>query len=167
MKIKYLKLENVAGLLVGGNKTSIEIDFSNSHNKIISLQGQNGTGKSCLLSALTPFSSVSSSIDERGSLSFIKEGKDGYKEIHYTSEKDLFIIKHFYKAQKTGGHSVKSYFSKNGEELNKNGNVSYYDQCRAMGFIINHNEKSIHLKHWFSDWGSVVIPCIAQVDSSD
>lgn len=126
MKIKYLKLENVAGLLVGSNKTSIEIDFSNSHNKIISLQGQNGTGKSCLLSALTPFSSVSSSIDERGSLSFIKEGKDGYKEIHYISEKDLFIIKHFYKAQKTGGHSVKSYFSKNGEELNKNGNVSSF-----------------------------------------
>lgn len=126
MKITYLKLENAAGLLVGNNKNLIEIDFTKNLNKIISIQGKNGIGKSCLLSALTPFSSVSSSIDERGSLSFIKEGKDGYKEIHYSDEKDLFIIKHFYKAQKTGGHSVKSYFSKNKEELNKNGNVTSF-----------------------------------------
>ena len=49
----------------------------------------------------------------------------------------------------------------------KNGNVSYYDQCRAMGFIVDHNDHSIHLKHWFSDWGSVVLPCINRIDKQD
>lgn len=134
MKITYLKLENVAGLLVGSNKKQIEIDFSKSYNKIISVQAKNGSGKSCLLSALTPFSSVSTTIDERGSLSFIKEGKDGYKEIHFQNNSDIYVIKHFYKAQKSGGHSVKSYFSKNNEELNKNGNVSSFNDLVELHF---------------------------------
>lgn len=42
----------------------------------------------------------------------------------------------------------------------KNGNVVYYDQCRGMNFSIIHNEQSIHLKHWFADWGNAVLPCI-------
>lgn len=46
----------------------------------------------------------------------------------------------------------------------EDGNVSYYDQCRAMGFVINECEKSLNLKHWFNDWGSVVLPCIAQTN---
>lgn len=43
------------------------------------------------------------------------------------------------------------------------GNVSYYDQCRAMGFIVNECENAKHLKHWFADWGSTVLPCIEQI----
>lgn len=134
MKITYFKLENSAGILTGSDKNSIEIDFSNSSNKIISIQGCNGSGKSTLISALTPFSSVSSSIDERGSLSFIKEKLDGYKEIHYRDGEDNFIIKHFFKAQKQGGHSVKSYFSKNGKELNVNGNVTSFNDLVEIHF---------------------------------
>lgn len=42
----------------------------------------------------------------------------------------------------------------------KNGNVIYHDQCLAFGFLVKPNERSIHLKHWFSDWGSVVLPCL-------
>lgn len=126
MKILYFKLENSAGLSIGSNKNVIEIDFKKSKNKIISIQGLNGSGKSCLLSALVPFSGVTASIDERGSIPFITKGKDGYKEIHYELNKSIYIIKHFYKASKDGSHSCKSYFSKDGEELNKNGNVSSF-----------------------------------------
>ena len=42
----------------------------------------------------------------------------------------------------------------------KNGNVIYHDQCLAFAFFVESNERSIHLKHWFSDWGNVVLPCL-------
>lgn len=45
-----------------------------------------------------------------------------------------------------------------------NGNVSYYDQCLAFNFVVAVNDKSIHLRHWFSDWGNAVIPCISKAD---
>ena len=43
------------------------------------------------------------------------------------------------------------------------GNVVYYDQCKGIKFYIEHGEKSIHLKHWFSDWGHSVLPCLKQI----
>lgn len=125
MRVTYLKLENVAGLLVGSDRENLEIDFSKSKNKIISIQGHNGVGKSVLISAITPFASVTS-LDERSSLSFIAPGKNGYKEIHYQNGEDTYVIKHYYKSTKDGGHTIKSYFAMNGEELNENGNVTSF-----------------------------------------
>jgi DNA repair exonuclease SbcCD ATPase subunit len=124
MKITFIKLENVAGLLVGSDKKTLEIDFSNSKNKIISIIGRNGTGKTTLLSSLTPFASTTS-LDDRSSIPYIKTGKNGYKEIHYEKNNDKYVIKHYYKPSKES-HTVKSYFSLNGEELNENGNVSSF-----------------------------------------
>lgn len=43
------------------------------------------------------------------------------------------------------------------------GNVVYYDQCKGIKFYIEHGETSIHLKHWFSDWGHSVLPCLNQI----
>lgn len=126
MRITYLKLENVAGLYVGGNRLSIDIDFTKSKNKIIAISGKNTSGKSTLLSSLHPFSTVSG-IDERSGISYILSGKDGYKEIHYEHKKDYYIIKHYFKANKSGTHSVKSYIMKNGIELNDNGNVTSFN----------------------------------------
>lgn len=124
MRVTYLKLENVAGLMVGSNKSSIEIYFDKGANKIITIQGRNGVGKTVLLSSIHPFSYVSS-IDDRSNLSYIIKGKSGYKEIHYIDGDDEYIIKHFFKHSKDT-HSVKSYFMKNGNELNPNGNVSSF-----------------------------------------
>lgn len=42
------------------------------------------------------------------------------------------------------------------------GNVMFYDRTTALRFVIEHGEKSLHLKHWFKDWGNGVLPCIAQ-----
>jgi ABC-type cobalamin/Fe3+-siderophores transport system ATPase subunit len=69
MKISYIRLENVVGIYVGSNKDFIEIDFTDSRNKIICIEGANGSGKSVLLSSLTPFASVTS-VDERSTLSY-------------------------------------------------------------------------------------------------
>ena len=124
MKITYVKLENVAGIMVGSDKKILEISFENSRNKIVSIQGMNGKGKTVLLSSLTPFASVTS-LDERSSLSYITPGKNGYKEIHYVDGDNEYIIKHYYKPTKDS-HTVKSYFQMNGEELNENGNVTSF-----------------------------------------
>ena len=82
------------------------------------------THNSVLMSTLTPFSGVTS-LDERSSLSFIRENKNGYKEIEFIDGSDSYLIKHYYKASKDT-HSIKSYFSLNGNELNENGNVTSF-----------------------------------------
>ncbi len=124
MRITKLKLENVAGLYVGSGLSEIEIDFTKSKNKITLIQSQNGKGKSVLISTLNPFAGTTS-LDERSSLPFIREGKNGYKEIWFQKARDEIVIKHYFKATKES-HSVKSYFSLNGIELNENGNVSSF-----------------------------------------
>lgn len=125
MRITYIKLKNVAGLLVGSNKNELEINFSNSKNNIISILGENGVGKSTLLASLNPFPSIPS-IDERSSISFFVKGKEGYKEIHYLHDDNKYIVKIYAKPNKDS-HTLKCYISVNDEELNKNGNVrSFY-----------------------------------------
>lgn len=125
MKITYIKLVNIAGFYVGGNRDTIEINFDKSKNKIIAIEGINASGKTTLLSSLHPFANVTS-LDERSTLPYILEGKDGYKEIHYQDGNDEYIIKHYFKSTKSS-HTVKSYFIKNGEELNENGNVTSFN----------------------------------------
>lgn len=121
MRVTYLRLENVAGLMVGSNLDTIEIDFTKCRNNIVSIQASNGRGKTVLLSSIHPFA-YSSSLDDRSTLNYIAIGKNGYKEIHYQNGEDAYVIKHYYKATKES-HSVKSYIAKNGEELNENGNT--------------------------------------------
>ena len=132
MRVTYLKLENVAGLYVGSNINSIEIDFKKAMNKITCIVGKNGDGKSCLISAITPFA-YTTSLDDRSSISFILPKKNGYKEIHYQNNEDTYIIKHYFKASKDT-HTVKSYFMKNGEELNENGNVTSFNSLVELHF---------------------------------
>ena len=132
MKITYLKLKNVAGIFVGMNKQEIEIDLSKSNNKIVAFVSHNAAGKTTLLSSMTPFATPTS-VDERSTLSYILQHKDGYKEIHYTDGNDTFVIKHYFKASKES-HTVKSYFSMNGEELNENGNVGTFNSLVEIHF---------------------------------
>lgn len=126
MRITYLKLENIAGLYVGGNRDCLEISFEESKNKIIAIRGVNSSGKTTVLSSLHPFASVTT-LDERSTLSYVMTKKNGYKEIHYQDGEDTYICKHYFKSS-GNSHTVKSYFIKNGEELNENGNVTSFDQ---------------------------------------
>lgn len=90
------------------------------------------THNSVLLSTITPFA-YTTALDERSTLPLILVGKDGYKEIRYVNGPDVYVIKHYYKASKDT-HSVKSYFAKNGEELNENGNVTSFNELVEMHF---------------------------------
>lgn len=132
MRILYVRLENVAGIKVGSGRDVLEIDLRNSTNRLVAIQGVNGSGKTALLSSLTPFSSVTS-MDERSSIQYIIPGMDGYKEIQYEDNGDVYRLKHYYKASKDT-HSVKSYFMKNDEELNPNGNVSSFNSLVEIHF---------------------------------
>lgn len=126
MKITYLKLKNFVNIMSGMKKPEIEIDFSKSENKLIVLSGKNGSGKTSILSELHPFASCGN-MDVRSDTCLIKEGMDGYKEIHIQNNDDEYIIKHFYMF-KNKNKSVKSYISKNGNELNSNGNVKSFKE---------------------------------------
>ena len=134
MRVTYLRLENVAGLMVGSDRTELEISFEGSKNPIISIQGRNGIGKTVLLSSIHPFAHVSS-LDERSTLPYIKRGKNGYKEIHYQDGEDSYILKHYFKASKET-HVVKSYFLRNGEELNESGNVTSFQALVEQYFSL-------------------------------
>ncbi len=47
------------------------------------------------------------------------------------------------------------------------GSIMFYDRTTALRFTVEHSEKSIHLKHWFKDWGNAVLPCIEQINGDD
>lgn len=47
------------------------------------------------------------------------------------------------------------------------GNGAYYDQCEGIVFAVEHSDKSLHLKHWFKDWGNAVLPCVEQINGDD
>ena len=126
MKITYLKLENFVNIKAGMKKTKVEIDLTKSKNNLVLLCGPNGSGKTSLLSELHPFAN-SGNMDVRGETNLIIEGKDGYKEVHITDKEDKYIIKHHYLFSKKT-KSVKSFISKNGIELNSNGNVKSFKE---------------------------------------
>jgi len=125
MKYTYLRLKNFIGIYAGTGRNEIEINFKRNfngskitRNKIIMLIGPNGSGKSTILNSLTP---IHSNLDDRDTL--ILDGLDGEKEIHINHNENNYKILHYY--QKGGG--VKSYISKNGEELNKAGLVRNFE----------------------------------------
>lgn len=49
----------------------------------------------------------------------------------------------------------------------KSGSIMFYDRATALRFTVEHSDKSIHLKHWFKDWGNAVLPCIEQINGDD
>lgn len=127
MKILKLILKNFSAIKNAMNANEIELDLSNTQNKICLIIGPNGSGKTSILSLLNPFADVGN-LDVRNGNNLILEDKEGYKEIHIRNEEDVYIIKHFYFPHKGKNHTVKSYIEKNGVELNVNGNVSSFKE---------------------------------------
>ena len=126
MYINKLILENYTSIFIGMKCRKITIDFSKRKNRICLLVAPNGTGKTSILSALTPFASLGN-LDVRDATSIIREGEKGYKEIEIISGKDIYRIKHFYTPTQKS-HTVKSYIMKNDSELNPNGNVTSFKE---------------------------------------
>jgi len=137
MRITYLCLKNFASVFTGMKKKKIEIDLTKSKNRVILLVGCNGSGKTSILSNLHPFA-YPGSMDVRNSDDPILNGEDGYKEIHLVNDEDKYVIKHHYIQTKTG-RSIKSFFSKNGVELNPNGLVSSFTELVELELGLEQN----------------------------
>lgn len=127
MFIKKLILENFEAISLAMDTSRIEIDFSTMENKICLFIGPNGSGKTTILSLMTPFATIGN-LDVRDSGNLISDGLHGYKEIVILHHNDEYVIKHFYSPNKGKSHTVKSYIYKNGIDLNPNGNVTSFKE---------------------------------------
>ena len=140
-RITRLKLVNNAFIYSGTGKHEIDLDFTkaNQNSKINLLIGGIGTGKTALVSQLQPFASVGS-LDTRNSNDQTLPELDGYKIIEYDHDGSHYFIKHDYAWNKNmKSHSVKSYISKDGKELNSNGNVGSFKEIIKIEFGIDQN----------------------------
>lgn len=88
-KLLRVRLENYLQLLEGCGQRVVELDFTEALNKGLNkymLLGRNGSGKSELLSALTPFSE-----SFNGRPHVIVPGENGSKEIDYIDEDNTVV----------------------------------------------------------------------------
>ena len=140
MKITYFRLKGYIKVLNGMGLDEITIPFSEFRNRIVLVQGENGCAKSTIISALTPNPDTSDSfrtdvfIDTFGNRQIIEYPAE--KEIHYESI-DEFGNKNYYQIliqslvdDSRTRRTTKAYISKNGEEMNPNGNVTSFKEIR-------------------------------------
>ena len=140
MKITYFRLKGYIKVLNGMGLDEIAIPFSEFKNRIVLVQGENGCAKSTIIAALTPNPDNSDSfrtdvfIDEFGNRQIIEYPAE--KEIHYVSVDELgsqnyykILIKSIVDDSRTR-RTTKAFISKNGEELNPNGNVTSFKEIR-------------------------------------
>ena len=124
MYIKKLILENFQFVNRVYHAKKLILDLSNRTSNICIIAGPNGSGKTFLLSSLTPFANLGG-VDVRDNSTPIEKGEEGYKEIELCNGHDSYTIQHYYTPSKTS-HSVKSFIQKNGIERNPNGNVTSF-----------------------------------------
>lgn len=124
MKVLKLTVVNFAPIFIAMKRKKLELDFTKSKYQLTMLVGGNGTGKTTICSLLHPFA-YNGDIDTRNN-DIIMEGSDGYKAISIQDDNKIYDIEHFYKRNKDGSISVKSFLKLNGEELNPNGNVTSF-----------------------------------------
>ena len=131
MRYLYAGFKGYIGFYNGLGLNHIEIDFSKCKNNIVLISGINGCGKSTLLNALNlfpdPSSSFTPNIDAEKRLTLVD--KDNIYQILISSPSDL----------KGGRKTTKAFISKNGLELNTNGNISSYKEIIFSEFELDSN----------------------------
>lgn len=139
MKITYFRLKGYVNILNGMGIDELVIPFNTFKNRIVLISGQNGTGKSTIIQALSPNPDSSDSfrtdvfIDNYGNRQIIEY--PGEKEIWYLSMDETgyheykILIQSLVDDSKTR-RSTKAFISKDGEEMNPNGNVSSFKEIR-------------------------------------
>ena len=140
MKITYFRIKGYINILNGMGLDELIIPFLNFKNRIILVSGENGTGKSTIIKALTPNPDSSDSfrtdvfIDQNGNRQIIEY--PGEKEIHYLDYDEYgnsivykILIQSLVDESRTR-RTTKAFISKNDEEMNPNGNVSSFKDIR-------------------------------------
>lgn len=135
MRYLYAKLTNYIGLYNGMGLETIEIDFTKCKNNIILITGHNGCGKSTLMDALSPFPDSNNS--------FVPN-KDAEKILRLFDNGDIYDIRISYPADNKGGRKQsKAFISKNGLELNTNGNITSFKETLFSEFELDANYLSL------------------------
>ena len=126
MKIVSVELVNFSRVYSGLGKTKVTIDLLNNDNQINLFVGENGTGKTSIMSCCHPFAYNNAIGDSTSNSDLIISGKDGKKTVVITYGEDVYRIQHVYTRKKDDTISVKSYIMENNEELNDSGTVSTF-----------------------------------------
>ena len=135
MRYLHIRLESYIGIYNGMGKEVIDIDLSNSNNKIILLSGKNGSGKTTILNSIN--------LLPDGSESFI-EGKAASKYLKLTDGANIYEVTFSHPVDKNGNRCVtKVSLLKNGIEMNPNGNVGSYKDIIFNEFDIDGNFLSL------------------------
>ena len=141
MKILYFRMKGYINILQGMGLDEIVIPFADMKSRIVLIQGINGSGKSTILRALSPDPDSSESFRrdvtvENGITKVVCYL--GEKEIHYSDGTNIYkiLFQHIPSSNKST-LSTKAFISKNGVELNPNGNVTSFKELRNDIFGIN------------------------------
>lgn len=159
-KLSYFKATNVTGFYSGMGKKTLEIDMREFLDKDIwVVLGDNGVGKSTLLSLIHPWTTPTD-----GRTKFILSGKEGVVLREYTGDDGTIIVsKCVYSPKKDGGHTGKYFLTMmkpGGDEveLNPNGNLSSYQSLLYTYFGINKDFLS------FASYSSAVSNIVSMTD---
>ena len=130
--MKYISalFEGYIGFYNGMGLNSLFLDFTKCKNKIVVIRGSNGVGKSTLLNALNLFPDPSNS--------FIPN-MDGSKIFKIESNGDIYDIRILSPVDTSGNRKNKCFISKNGVEMNDNGNVTSYKEILFTEFDLDSN----------------------------
>jgi len=137
-----MKLTNFIGIYLGTGLKEFELDRSKSNNNIILLIGDNGSGKSSIISEMTPFP-----LEHMGARNKSRILKDcvGIKELDYLVDGYvLYKIKIIYDPAKSTKCFITKYIDGKEMDLNPNGNVESYME------VIEHE---LHIKKNYTNVG--------------
>ena len=138
-----MKLVNFIGIYLGTGLKEFEIDRSKSKNNIILLIGDNGSGKTTIISEMTPFP-LEHNLGSRNKSRILKD-QIGVKELDYLVDGFvLYKIKIIYDPNKSTKCFITKHLDGKEIDLNPNGNVeSYLD-------VIEHE---LHIKKNYTNVG--------------
>lgn len=119
MRIKYARMKNFVGIFNGMGLKEIEFTLKKKFNMYM-LVGENGSGKTTIMSALNPLS-----------VNKIREGKTGELELHIIDGNIRYKLRQIYTPQNNKSHKLSGYITRIDEdgneiELNPNGNITSY-----------------------------------------
>lgn len=135
MRYIYACFKNYIGFYNGMGLDKVEIDFTKCKNNIVLISGINGSGKSTLMNALNIFPDPNSS--------YVPE-RDGEKLLSVFDNGDTYNIRIISQCDNKGGRKqTKAFISKNGLELNENGNITSYKEIIFSEFELDANYISL------------------------